>query len=269
MRNGLFVLALLVSALSLAAAQQSVKLEVAEPETVRVFKAGNGVTAPELLPTSFATADCATPLSGEIELATIIDVSGAPRNIMFVHPLGNDLDSLALSTLAAAPFQPGESNGSPVPVAESVSIKLDACPVQVQSGSPGATFLRVRSQPQLHLSPTEIYPGEVIYTNATLDLNGGIFRPGPDVTPPVMLPAAPIVEIGSGNTAKYSGEVMVTLIVDAFGMPMNVRVARPLGKGLDQKAIDAVRNARFKPAIFKGKQPVPVMITIAVQCRIY
>jgi periplasmic protein TonB len=52
-------------------------------------------------------------------------------------------------------------------------------------------------------------------------------------------------------------------------MPQNVRVTRALGMGLDEKAIDAIRKARFKPAMMKGKRPVPVMITVAVQCRIY
>jgi TonB family protein len=269
MRNGFFCLLMLAS-VSFAAAQQPVKLSVAEPETIRVFKAGNSVTAPELLPVRFTTADCPSPLSGEIELAAIVDVFGAPRNIMLVQPLGNDLDSLALSTLAEGRFKPGAYNGTPVPVAVSASVKLDACPVQVQSGTTGETYLRVHSQPELRLSPSAMYPDQVIYSNAIPgNMNGGVFRPGPDVSPPLMLLAAPIIELGSGAKAKYSGEVLLTLLVDSFGMPMNVRVTRPLGMGLDQKAIDAMRNARFKPAMFKGKQPIPVMITVAVQCRIY
>jgi TonB family protein len=273
MHTDLFYSALLLSAMSAAAAQVTpqVTLERSSAEAVRVYKTIDGVTAPALLPAKFATADCDTPLSGQLELAAIIDTSGAPRNILFLHPLGNALDALALSTLAAERFTPGQSNASPVAVAQSVSMKLEACPVHVQNGPRSdATYLRVHAQPQLQLAATELYPAEVSYSNAIPgDLNGGVFRPGPDVSPPLMLLAAPIVELGSGTKAKYSGEVLLTLIVDPFGMPQNVRVTRPLGMGLDQKAMDAVRNARFKPAMFKGKQPVPVMITIAVQCRVY
>jgi TonB family protein len=174
-----------------------------------------------------------------------------------------------LVALAEERFKPGESNGSPVPVTQSVTLTLEACPVHPQAGS-GPPYLDLHSQPLLRLAPTDIYPKDVTYSNAIPnDFTGGVFQPGPDLSPPVMLLAAPIIELGSGTKAKYQGEVMLTLIVDSFGMPQNVRVTRPLGMGLDQKAIDAVRRARFKPSIYKGKRPVPVMITIAVQCRIY
>jgi TonB family protein len=206
-----------------------------------------------------------------VDLATIVDASGVPRNTMFVHPLGNALDSLALNTLAAERFKPGESNAAPVAVAELVSMKLEACPVHLPGGSgTGPSYLRVHGQPELHLGTTDVYPSAIEYSNASPgSFNGGVFRPGPDVSPPVMLLASPIIELGSGIRAKYQGEVMLTLIVDSFGMPQNFRVTRPLGMGLDEKAIDAMRKARFKPAMMKGKRPVPVMITVAVQCRIY
>jgi TonB family protein len=61
---------------------------------------------------------------------------------------------------------------------------------------------------------------------------------------------------------------MITLIVDAQGVPQNVRVLRALGKGLDEKAMEAVRRYRFKPAMNDGK-PVPVMITVEVNFRLY
>lgn len=242
-----------------------------QSDSVTLNKAGGGVTAPGLIPMQFTTADCETPISGEVELATIVDISGAPRNIMFVHPLGNDLDALALSTLAAERFKPGESKGSPVPVAESVSMKLQACPVHLQADSKtGTTYLRVHVPPEQHFGPTDVYPPEIAYSNASPgQVNGGVYRVGPDVSPPVMLQGSSMVEIGSGKRAKFEGEVMLTLIVDSNGMPMNIRVTRPLGLGLDQKAMDAMRQARFKPAMYKGRRPVPVMMTLSVQCRIY
>jgi TonB family protein len=38
--------------------------------------------------------------------------------------------------------------------------------------------------------------------------------------------------------------------------------------GLDEKALEAVRQYKFKPAVFNGK-PVPVEINIEVNFRIY
>lgn len=68
--------------------------------------------------------------------------------------------------------------------------------------------------------------------------------------------------------AKYEGICNVTLIVDAQGNPQNVRVPRPLGMGLDEEAIKAVKQYKFKPAMFQG-HPVPVEISVEVNFRIY
>jgi periplasmic protein TonB len=46
-------------------------------------------------------------------------------------------------------------------------------------------------------------------------------------------------------------------------------VVRPLGMGLDEKALEAVRKYKFKPALKDGRTPVPVMVTIAVNFRLY
>ena len=48
------------------------------------------------------------------------------------------------------------------------------------------------------------------------------------------------------------------MIVDAQGNPQNVHVIRTLGMGLDEKAMEAVRKYKFKPAMKDGKTPVPV-----------
>jgi protein TonB len=46
-------------------------------------------------------------------------------------------------------------------------------------------------------------------------------------------------------------------------------VIRTLGMGLDEKALEAVRKYKFKPAMKDGKTPVPVMITVEVNFRLY
>lgn len=57
-------------------------------------------------------------------------------------------------------------------------------------------------------------------------------------------------------------------MVDEDGNPQNVRVIRPLGMGLDEKAIEAVRRYRFNPALKDGV-PVPVEIKVEVNFRLY
>ncbi|SRR6266567_1440370 len=98
---------------------------------------------------------------------------------------------------------------------------------------------------------------------------GGVFRVGGQISAPVPLLTPEAEFSDEARRAKYQGEVMITLIVDAQGNPINPRVVRPLGMGLDEKALEAVRKYKFKPALKDGRTPVPVMITIAVNFRLY
>jgi len=67
--------------------------------------------------------------------------------------------------------------------------------------------------------------------------------------------------------AKWQGTVVLSVIVDELGRPRNIRVFHSLGLGLDQKAVDAVSQWRFKPGRKDGK-PVPVIATIEVNFRL-
>jgi TonB family protein len=68
--------------------------------------------------------------------------------------------------------------------------------------------------------------------------------------------------------AKYSGICILSLVVDKDGSPRDIRVVRRLGMGLDEKAIEAVNQYRFKPAMKDG-EPVPVRITVEVNFRLF
>jgi periplasmic protein TonB len=98
---------------------------------------------------------------------------------------------------------------------------------------------------------------------------GGLYRVGGGVSAPVPLNDVEAEFSDEARRAKYQGICEVALIVDAQGMPQNVHVIRPLGMGLDEKAIEAVRKYRFKPAMKDGKTPVPVMVTVEVNFRLY
>ena len=60
-----------------------------------------------------------------------------------------------------------------------------------------------------------------------------------------------------------SGVCKVSLVVDAHGMPENVRVLKSLDTGLDRSAAAAVEKYRFFPAI-QDEQPVPAAIVVDV-----
>jgi len=68
--------------------------------------------------------------------------------------------------------------------------------------------------------------------------------------------------------AKVAGNVLVYLQVDTNGNPRNVRVLKGIGLGLDEKAMDAVRHYKFKPAMENGK-PVIVEMNVEVNFQIF
>ena len=97
---------------------------------------------------------------------------------------------------------------------------------------------------------------------------GGLMHPGGGVSAPELLYSPDPEFSDEARRAKYQGVCVVGLIVDAQGNPQRVHVVRPLGMGLDEKALEAVRQYKFKPAMFKG-HAVPVEINIEVNFRIY
>jgi protein TonB len=98
---------------------------------------------------------------------------------------------------------------------------------------------------------------------------GDIYRPGiGGVTAPVPLLTPEAEFSDEARRAKYQGVCLISLVVDAQGIPRNPRVVRRLGMGLDEKALEAVLKYRFRPAMRAGR-PVPVMITVEVNFRLY
>jgi len=97
---------------------------------------------------------------------------------------------------------------------------------------------------------------------------GGPMRIGGGVSAPVLIYSVDPEFSDEARRAKYQGICVVSLIVDTQGNPQNIRVVRALGMGLDEKAEEAVRQYKFKPAYFHG-HPVPVLINVEVNFRIY
>jgi protein TonB len=96
---------------------------------------------------------------------------------------------------------------------------------------------------------------------------GGAYRVGGGVSQPKVLVSADPEFSEEARKAKFSGNVLVYFIVDENGNPTHVRVARGVGMGLDEKAVDAVRLYKFKPGLKDGK-PVKVEMAIEVNFQI-
>jgi len=67
---------------------------------------------------------------------------------------------------------------------------------------------------------------------------------------------------------KHQGVVVLTLVVDAQGRTRDIRVARSLGMGLDEKAIDAVKKWKFAPGTSNGVA-VSMQVNVEVNFRLF
>jgi TonB family protein len=70
------------------------------------------------------------------------------------------------------------------------------------------------------------------------------------------------------QAAGVAGMALYHTVIGPDGKPGEIAVARPIGFGLDENAVAAIRKAKFSPAVKDGK-PVPVMLDLVVQFRIF
>ncbi len=91
----------------------------------------------------------------------------------------------------------------------------------------------------------------------------GLRRIGGPVQAPVVTSAPEPKFSEEARRAKVSGSVLVYLEVGKDGLPSNVRLLRGIGMGLDEKAVEAVKQYKFKPATENGT-PVPVQMNVEV-----
>jgi TonB family protein len=247
---------------------------IAQAAASTVYYAGPDVTAPELLPMNgltFVDHRC-KKFDGTIELAAVVDASGQARQMTFLRPLGSDLDKLALRILEADRFKPGMHNGVPAAVGISIEVRLQSC-IEHSKNDEGKDIYtaNLRSEPSQSLQISQAPPEGMRPTlrNSAL-AEQGVAQIGQryGVTAPVPLNSVQAVFSDYGRSQKINGVCLVKFIVDVNGMPQNARVIKSLEASMDRNAIEAVYKYRFKPALKNG-EPVPVMLTVRVDFKIY
>ncbi len=99
------------------------------------------------------------------------------------------------------------------------------------------------------------------------------------MTAPVLLSHVDPEFSGRARKEKISGICTVSVLIDTEGIPQNLTISKSIAdsvshkhqaaaRSLDEKALEAVRQFRFKPATFAGK-PVPVTIEVGVSFQVY
>ncbi|HUX67240.1 MAG TPA: TonB family protein [Terriglobales bacterium] len=132
-------------------------------------------------------------------------------------------------------------------------------------GNPGA----VAGPPGTSAGPGGAGPGGV-----GNDPNGGgdcLNAPcgiGGDISEPIPIYEPDPEYTDAARKAKFQGTVVVGVIIGADGRVYDPKIVQPLGLGLDQKALEAVKLWRFEPAKKNGR-PVRVAANIEVNFRLY
>lgn len=96
---------------------------------------------------------------------------------------------------------------------------------------------------------------------------GGPYRPGSGVEPPRLLREVKPDYTEEARQRGLEGDVLMEIIVRRDGTVGEVRILQGLGLGLDQRAVQAVRQWRFAPARRLGA-PVDVIVEVAMEFKL-
>jgi protein TonB len=96
---------------------------------------------------------------------------------------------------------------------------------------------------------------------------GGPYRPGSGIDPPTLLREVKPDYTDDARVRQLEGEVVLEIVVRRDGSVGDLKILRGLGGGLNDRAIQAVRQWRFSPARRKGA-PVDVVVEVAVEFKL-
>jgi TonB family protein len=92
---------------------------------------------------------------------------------------------------------------------------------------------------------------------------GGPYQPGSGISAPVLTREVKATYTDEARRRRIEGDVILEIVVRRDGTVGQIRVVRALGAGLDQRAVDAVRQWRFTPSRRNG-DAVDVAVEVAV-----
>ena len=96
---------------------------------------------------------------------------------------------------------------------------------------------------------------------------GGPYRPGSGIEPPRLLREVKADYTEDARQRGLAGEVVMEIVVRRDGSVGDVKILQGLGGGLNDRAVQAVRQWRFASAQRQG-QPVDVIVEVAVEFKL-
>jgi TonB family protein len=99
-------------------------------------------------------------------------------------------------------------------------------------------------------------------------VSGPVMKFGSGIIPPRVIHSEEPQYTASAKRVNLEGTAVLSAVIDIDGCAKQVKVTRPIGQGLDAKAVEALQKERFSPATSKG-QPVPFSVVIQMRLRLY
>jgi periplasmic protein TonB len=96
---------------------------------------------------------------------------------------------------------------------------------------------------------------------------GGPYRPGSGIEPPRLLREVKADYTEDARKRGLSGDVVLEIVVRADGSVGEIKILQGLAGGLNDRAVQAVRQWRFEPARRQGA-PVDVIVEVAVEFKL-
>lgn len=201
---------------------------VLDASVFRARPSGPGATTKPELRQYVAPDPAVCSAQGYVEANFNIGSDGEPSDIQVAANVPGSLRDSVLKAIQSWRFRPATRNGSDDP--GTARVLLECRPAQTLA------------------APTQIYSGGVV------DHPELFFRLEPEYSE-------------EARKSRLQGQIALSLIVEPDGKVSGVRVLRPLGMGLDEQAIGAVMQWRFKPGMKEGK-PVRVAAQVTVNFRL-
>ncbi len=256
-----FAFSVLLSAIFSWGQQTSALPSAAPPAADAVYYAGPGVVSPR--PVRAGLPDIVSSHCGTVTVSAVVDAKGKAGEINVLHADNPHLGRLVTKLLAKTKFEPGTYNRVPAAVAITATVDMEFCVHHLLSESLSMTVIARKppqndARPALNTGPAAVSaPADAIYK-----IRGS-------VSPPILLHSVPAKFSSYARKKKISGSCVIGLIVDASGLPQDVHVIQSLDPSLDEKAVESIKQYRFKPAMKDGTIAVPVEITVKVDFRLY
>ncbi|MGD0628948.1 MAG: energy transducer TonB [Terracidiphilus sp.] len=231
------------------AAQQTPSQQPNTPDADGVYRLGPGIAPPELIvavPAHYPPEALETDRPHVCILSVVVGVDGNATSVHVANPNAGPFDEKAVAAVKESQFQPATLNGKPVPVLIQVRVPF---------------FHLATPIPRIIARSAQFANRTQAWQNDPLQMRNGVMPPRP-------INFANPEYSDEARRKRIQGVVLVSALVNEEGNPIDFRVEKSLGYGLDEKAVECVSQYRFTPAMRDG-QPVAARVTIEVNFRLY